>query len=683
MPEHPKAEGVPLIYSHTADAGPDQSFLLVGERFGGELTAWGPDPDRGGGREIKPKVHMAMGGWLLATLPESAYDGPIVVWAKNAAGWSDPIVLNAPQAWWCQPEVARPGDTLRVFGRDLSERPDFSRAFVCLTRSGQRIAWLKVVQAGKYQVRVELPKLLEPGAYELRVHAGAGGAFGWGEPLPLTVRGAGDPAPDAVVNLQSGDVQQAVDRIAAAGGGTVNLSEGVYQLNGTLVVPADVRVHGAGRDRTFLVSPSDPAYRLSSVASSAWSQGPTGVYTAGDRMVYKVEFPTAGSWTVWLRYATKMSPYKLPGVSRHMTLALDGGQPVWLDHLPNTGSFGMFKWSSSATIQATAGPHEMVWQNVKGGGIHIDVFVLAKDPSYTPSDNPLPTSDPSTIVIQGEDVIRFESKDGAAARRRPPGGRLAGRRSGGHLGSDGPWQPADEPRDRDLQPQASGLDRGVPSLRRSRQRPRRQVGRESRHPVVPRRRQVGRELRHPAVPRRRGHGDEQRAMGPAPLMLSGVRRSCLASNRLVSQTLRDGNAEAYILGRNETLRKCIVEDNVCACPPGAQGGGPTGRRILWFSTGRGSVDLNWIAGNREDRARFGGVAGTDQNVGEMISFEACERIAYYGPVVSAQDTSVTLPARLESTPDDRLGSVKREQLTHDAAGHETPFWPPEVDVGGH
>ena len=413
MPEHPKAEGVPLIYSHTADAGPDQSFLLVGERFGGELTAWGPDPDRGGGREIKPKVHMAMGGWLLATLPESAYDGPIVVWAKNAAGWSDPIVLNAPQAWWCQPEVARPGDTLRVFGRDLSERPDFSRAFVCLTRSGQRIAWLKVVQAGKYQVRVELPKLLEPGAYELRVHAGAGGAFGWGEPLPLTVRGAGDPAPDAVVNLQSGDVQQAVDRIAAAGGGTVNLSEGVYQLNGTLVVPADVRVHGAGRDRTFLVSPSDPAYRLSSVASSAWSQGPTGVYTAGDRMVYKVEFPTAGSWTVWLRYATKMSPYKLPGVSRHMTLALDGGQPVWLDHLPNTGSFGMFKWSSSATIQATAGPHEMVWQNVKGGGIHIDVFVLAKDPSYTPSDNPLPTSDPSTIVIQGEDVIRFESKDGA------------------------------------------------------------------------------------------------------------------------------------------------------------------------------------------------------------------------------------------------------------------------------
>ena len=35
----------------------------------------------------------------------------------------------------------------------------------------------------------------------------------------------------------------------------------------------------------------------------------------------------------------------------------------------------------------------MVWQNVKGGGIAIDAFVLAKDPSYTPTDNPLPGGD--------------------------------------------------------------------------------------------------------------------------------------------------------------------------------------------------------------------------------------------------------------------------------------------------
>ena len=169
--------------------------------------------------------------------------------------------------------------------------------------------------------------------------------------------------------------------------------------------------------------------------------------------------------------------------------------------------------------------------------------------------------------------------------------------------------------------------------------------------------------------------------GRAPLFLSGVRRCQFVANRLVSQTLWGGNAEAYILGRNDTVRQCIVEDNVCACPPGTEAGGPTGRRLLWFSTGRGSVDLNWIADNREDRARFGGVAGTDQNVGEMILFEACERIAYYGPLAGADAQSVTLPAKLPPTPDERLGSVKREQLAHDAQGNETPFWPPDVDQG--
>lgn len=103
--------------------------------------------------------------------------------------------------------------------------------------------------------------------------------------------------------------------------------------------------------------------------------------------------------------------------------------------------------------------------------------------------------------------------------------------------------------------------------------------------------------------------------------------------------------------------------------------------MIWLSTGHGSVDHNWIADNREERARFGGVAGTDQNVGEMILFEACERIAYYGPLAAADAQTVTLPQKLPPTPDERLGSVKREQLARDPDGNETPFWPPEAQDG--
>ena len=81
------------------------------------------------------------------------------------------------------------------------------------------------------------------------------------------------------------------------------------------------------------------------------------------------------------------------------------------------------------------------------------------------------------------------------------------------------------------------------------------------------------------------------------------------------------------------------------------------------------------------QGRFGGVAGTDQNVGETILFEGNHRTAYFGPLAAATASSVTLPRTLPRTPDDRLGSVERKQLAHDSAGNEIPFWPPDRDDG--
>ena len=65
----------------------------------------------------------------------------------------------------------------------------------------------------------------------------------------------------------------------------------------------------------------------------------------------------------------------------------------------------------------------------------------------------------------------------------------------------------------------------------------------------------------------------------------------------------------------------------------------------------------------------------------MILFEGNHRTAYFGPLAGADAQSVTLPKTLPATPDNRLGNVKREQLAHDAAGNETPYWPPNMDDG--
>ena len=120
----------------------------------------------------------------------------------------------------------------------------------------------------------------------------------------------------------------------------------------------------------------------------------------------------------------------------------------------------------------------------------------------------------------------------------------------------------------------------------------------------------------------------------------------------MSRTLWGGNAEAAIQGRNEVIEECVIENNRVASPVGAEAGGPTARRLIWVSTGRGSVTHNWFSGNGVEApagpgaatgagpVRFGGVAGTDQNVGEMILFEANHRTMYFGPLAAAEAQAV-------------------------------------------
>ena len=123
--EHATAAGAPLISSFTSDAGADESFLLLGEGLMGELEAWGLQPYARGGGPLQPVVKINTPGLLTATVPQSAYEGPIVVWAKNKAGFSEPVVLNTPEAWWCLPETAPPGAEISIFGRNVAQRPDF------------------------------------------------------------------------------------------------------------------------------------------------------------------------------------------------------------------------------------------------------------------------------------------------------------------------------------------------------------------------------------------------------------------------------------------------------------------------------------------------------------------------------------------------------------------------------
>ncbi len=686
FPARPTAEGAPLIYEHSASAGPDETFLLVGENLTTNLFAWGESAQSPAGQEWKPRVQFLTNGLLAATLPQKAQDGLFLVWVKNGHGWSAPVVLNAPQPWWCSQARAEQGARVRIFGRNLTRRPDARTAFVCLSQPGKADRRMEAVRVGPYEVEFLLPEDVTEGNYQAWVHAGGGGEFGWGGPAPLNIvparfKGSLLSSEEKSTTLPAGltgaDIQAALEQRASHGGGLVRLPEGTFNIATTLRIPAGVRLSGAGREATRLQFIPDPAVPLPRLGGDGWGHAPGAIHTPGDLMEYQLDVPTTGTWTVWLRYGTDMSPWKKPGVSDCYTLAVDGGEPVWLKHLDNTGSFGAFKWTKSAELKLTAGRHLLVWKNVKGGGASLDAFVFALDKQFVPEQTPPPAPTAQVVIQQCEECSRFVSKDGNL-----PGGDHAAIWLAGNGASVSDLTVLGDAR----------LNIGVairaplPLTWQADNRVRRIRiadcdGKQAENCGV-----------HVQKAERAAVSDCE-LFGRTPLFISGARRGTFSGNRLVSVTRFGGNAEAAILGRCEPIEECIIENNLIASPPGAEAGGATARRLLWFSTGHGSIVHNWIAHNGVESptapgaaagagpARFSGVAGTDQNVGEMILFEGNHRTAYFGPLAGADAQSVTLPKTLPATPDNRLGNVKREQLAHDAAGNETPYWPPNMDDG--
>ena len=93
-------------------------------------------------------------------------------------------------------------------------------------------------------------------------------------------------------------------------------------------------------------------------------------------------------------------------------LTVDGGQPIPLMNFPNTGGWGIYKWTMAATVSLKAGEHLLRWQNVKGGGWGLEAYALTNDRDWKPRTTDLPkvAGGKHLIVIQAEDFVRYNGK---------------------------------------------------------------------------------------------------------------------------------------------------------------------------------------------------------------------------------------------------------------------------------
>jgi hypothetical protein len=200
--------------------------------------------------------------------------------APTAATAPDPstlihAVVNLPWIqWWMgrstipgsSGSAAYPGQEIDVFGRNFGASPK-----VWVSSNGS-FTPLTVLQSNPYRVSAVIPNSLTAGTYQLWIHNGHGGQYGFSDPAAIAVAAA--PAPwsttqfdvthfGAKGNGVADDTAAITAALKAAGapgqnGGVVYLPAGQYLVSGKLRVPANTIVAGANTASTTIKTASLP-----------------------------------------------------------------------------------------------------------------------------------------------------------------------------------------------------------------------------------------------------------------------------------------------------------------------------------------------------------------------------------------------------------------------------------------
>jgi predicted outer membrane repeat protein len=125
-----------------------------------------------------------------------------LIWVGNDEGWSNPIVVNQTEVWWVGPESVRAEQSTSIFGRNLAhdnlDSTETGGSSALNTRifieedvaepdAGQ---WITPTSVNPYKIDFDVPEL-DPGTYNIWVHNGHGGEYGWSQAATLTIE---DPA---------------------------------------------------------------------------------------------------------------------------------------------------------------------------------------------------------------------------------------------------------------------------------------------------------------------------------------------------------------------------------------------------------------------------------------------------------------------------------------------------------
>ncbi len=158
------ASGAPQIAAWTEQAGPGQSLSTAPRTQMSGLPASSQSSDTQfvtygqttatNGALISDSIQQLNTNIASVTLasnntPNSMY----LLWAVNANGYSAPVAVNKTDAWWVGPSSASAGQTVSVYGQNLTYTASDGSSWVFITKAGSNTGqWASVVSANPYKV---------------------------------------------------------------------------------------------------------------------------------------------------------------------------------------------------------------------------------------------------------------------------------------------------------------------------------------------------------------------------------------------------------------------------------------------------------------------------------------------------------------------------------------------------
>jgi hypothetical protein len=255
---------------------------------------------------------------LLPSISSGVPPGMYLAWPQNNIGKGAPVAINRTEAWWVGPDSATEGDTVSVFGQNLTYPGTYSSGgkpplvYLVSTSNDSKTYLPPVSESNPYRIEFSTGGI-NPGNYDVWVHNGAGGSFGWSGPLSLTV------SANSPWNCQSsGNSAFSVKAFGAIGNGTADDTTAIA----TTISTAGIYASNAGHPYATIYFP--PGIYMVSTGF----QPPSNVcFMGAGTSNWQKQMGNTGSASILRLSRTTVTsgPLSLPQTSRAFIWANEGG----------------------------------------------------------------------------------------------------------------------------------------------------------------------------------------------------------------------------------------------------------------------------------------------------------------------------------------------------------------------